>query len=493
MRTTGNDELILTLIVGTILVVLATHFFLVRQSRLLKTPLWTGSSRVPKLVLKARDLFDKGQFQASAVAWEDLLREFEKSGNIPGIVSTANMIGLCFEKLQNYVEAEHAYSCATSVDYGKDFADGLFHAYKRRGYCQLRLGNAAAAQQSYTTLAQLFRQQNDFDASVTTLVSLANTLGSFGHLEEAGKTFEEARGLASRLKTDEGTRIVFHDLALFLHTLGRTREALERMREAAELSLQGKDLAAQARTLCSLADLLNTVGEKDQAENSHLQAVALADLAQSPRERALAQYIGGRIAWSRGDRHRAYELLELAEQTLPADKEDKGNLRANILTSKADYAEESNDFESALLFSQAADGTGKKLTSRQSASLLFIKTRALAKSGKGKEALDALREAEALARMLKAPLYQAAYAKTAGVVDYTVGSYAAALSHHQEALEFLEKAGLKRASAFAYKHLAATWSAMGNESEAAGALEKARQIFLDLGDTASAGEGLGQR
>jgi tetratricopeptide (TPR) repeat protein len=119
---------------------------------------------------------------------------------------------------------------------------------------------------------------------------------------------------------------------------------------------------------------------------------------------------------------------------------------------------------------------------------LNVQARALAKNKQHEEAAATLERATVLAAKLKAPLYLAENAFTAGVVALYRGDHDEADRRLQQALGFYQQSGFKRETANTQKYRKAALLALGRTEDSAAAGAEARRLYREMGDQVAAAE-----
>lgn len=429
--------------------------------------------------------FREGRYREAEQQLPAAISKFERQGNISGVLAATNLLGLTFEKLQEYENAAHKYKNVLRVAFRTEHEDSLSLAHRRYCYCQLKAGNVFEAEATMMGFAVEYRRAGFAEKAILTLVSLGNTLRSHGYQENAAAAYENALKLSAQLEHRNGRAAALHDKALFLRTLGKFTEALECLQEAAAIRLAGSDNVSQSHMLTSIADTLRYLGRIAEAEENYHRALELALASGSRRFISMAQLSGSLAAWACGERDQARHLLQLAVLTVDEKSQDRKSVHGII---GASYAEQSGDFTAALEVLAIVELQTPSMKPHVEAGFLNVQARTLAKTGRLEEADLALKKAHVIVERLKSPLHTADHALAAGVVRYCRKDNAIALANLQQALEFFARSGVTRQVATTQKYRAAVLAALGQLEESAAAREEAKRIYRELGDHASAKE-----
>ena len=439
---------------------------------------------------KARKLYEQGNFEEASKILVKLLNRSELERNPQLILAMALMLGYCEVSLGRYASAIDSYTRATQVkpDVGPD---AWFLAVRHLGYCQAQLEDFASARETFLRLSHIYKERQKPEESVRTLGSLANLLEQKGWLDEAADCFRKALELSTELAVPQGRRAILHDYALLLDLKGHTRDAIVLLREAAGLSLQVGDSAAQAETHLTLSYFLRSACEMPEADQILRKAMEMASESRDALVLAYAQHSRAILEWCRGNRSETFELLDRAEELLRTKKSapQVQFRQLLVLLTRAWYKEESGRFDEALSILDIAE----PMTTTHTALSLraeFCRTRtlALAKSAKFEQAHSMLNSDGPFGSTRSIPYSNAQYEQAAGVVAFAEKEYATALAKIAGAAEFFERAGQKRDTAVAFKHLTMVSKAIGNQSQSDQYRNRALELFAAFGDRPSADE-----
>jgi tetratricopeptide (TPR) repeat protein len=450
--------------------------------------------------------YEEGRYREALAQWPELIRDCERTGNIAGILATTNMMGHTLEKLGEYEEAARAYKSSMTVGYREQTADSLRVAYRRYCMCELILGRPEEAGKALRDLSEIYRLEGDIEKAIRNLAMLADTFRKQGFLEHASAAYEDGLKLADRFEHREGRAIALHDQALFLRTMGRLAEAIECAQQATQIRLAATDPENQPRLqnvgreldemktadgrahmLCTTSDLLRQMGRIEEARADYVKALEIASRFNSQKFIGIAELEGSLIAWGTGQREEARALLRNAVEAAAADEESEDRKPVNAII-EASYAEQSGDAASALIVLAITSKLFPTLKPHVESGFLNVQARALAKNKQHEEAAATLERATVLAAKLKAPLYLAENAFTAGVVALYRGDHDEADRRLQQALSFYHKSGFKRETANTQRYRAAALLALGRTEDSAAASADSRRLYQEMGDHASAAE-----
>jgi tetratricopeptide (TPR) repeat protein len=495
------------LAIATLAVVLLSGFlfYIFRQSSKL-----TGNKPSTAKILAnmgtALKCYEEGRYREALAQWPELIQDSERTGNILGVLAATNMLGHTLEKLGEYEEAARAYKSSMTVGYRAQTADSLQVAYRRYCMCELILGRPEEAGKALRDLSEIYRLEGDVEKAIHTLTMLANTFRKQGFLEHGGAAYEDALRLADRFEQQDGRAMVLHDQSLFLRSMGRLGQALEGAQQAAQIRLAQTNLEkqpsegtvtrelddmkmgeAQAHMLCTTANLLRQIGKIEEARVDYLKALEIAERVGSQRFVGIAEAEGSLIAWVGGQREEARALLRNAIEAAAADEESEDRKPVNAII-EASYSEQSGDAASALIILAITSKLFPTLKPHVESGFLNVQARALAKNKQHEEAAAALERATVLAAKLKAPLYLADNAFTAGVVALYRGNHDEAELRLQQALGFYQQSGFKRETANTQKYRKAALLALGRTEDSAAVGADARRLYREMGDLVSAAE-----
>jgi tetratricopeptide (TPR) repeat protein len=495
------------LAIATLAVVLLSGFlfYIFRQSSKL-----TGNKPSTAKILAnmgtALKSYEEGRYRDALAQWPELIQDSERTGNILWVLAATNMLGHTLEKLGEYEEAARAYKSSMTVGYREQTADSLRVAYRRYCMCELILGRPEEAGKALRDLSEIYRLEGDIEKAIRNLAMLADTFRKQGYLEHAAAAYEDALRLADRFEQQDGRAMVLHDQSLFLRSMGQLAQALECAQQAAQIRLAATDLENQPRLrtvgrelnemktadgrahmLCTTANLLRQIGKIEEARADYVKALEIAARFNSQKFIGIAELEGSLIAWATGQREEARALLRNAVEAAAADEESEDRKPVNAII-EASYSEQSGDAARALIILAITSKLFPTLKPHVKSGFLNVQARALAKNKQHEEAAATLERATVLAAKLKAPLYLAENAFTAGVVALYRGDHDEADRRLQQALSFYHKSGFKRETANTQRYRAAALLALGRTEDSAAASADSRRLYQEMGDHASAAE-----
>lgn len=393
---------------------------------------------------RALNLLNQSKYEEAAGVWQTVLT---KSKGRPEslVIITSTMIGKCFQSLHRRDEAMRAYRRAIETSADQDYL--VFRLWALGGMAGLQWETGEPAQSMET-----FRQ--------ALLLSNADNL--------------------RRHRPN-----LLHNYSLLLKGLGQTRKAADCLREAAEIAAETSTPDLQCHIFSTLSFTLCSLGDLTEAEIACKKARDRASISGRSFDFKSALNTEAGIEWTRGNRDNAERLIESA---LALTGKDDDVMTAMVLLKKAAFACETREFDQALETLTQAEQFIPAMSIQNQTDLFRFRAFALAKLGKTAEALQLLNRCEVFPIARRIPNESACLDETAAIVAMSGQKYDEAISHLEHALEFSERAELRRDTALICRHLGIAFHAVGKTTQGHEFIERARRIFLEFGDVTSAAE-----
>ncbi len=216
--------------------------------------------------------FDRGDFDAAADRYQQVIDDYRSLGDQDGTASGLNNLATVLRKR----------------------------------------GDLDSAQSLYEEAAEIFEATGDRLAMSFALNNLGVLLVARDHLAEAGPMFERSREVWQELGNKSGVAYSLNNSAAVHHLSGELEQSRALNEQALEIRRQTGEKAGEATSLTNLADLLRDLGEIDRAEDLLRQALKLTEEIGDRSAHAHALYAQGRLRLDVGAFDQARAALEQA-------------------------------------------------------------------------------------------------------------------------------------------------------------------------------------
>jgi len=381
----------------------------------------------------------------------DLVEEERESDRKALVLETLGRL-----QTQEEMFSESIASHQKALELYKEHEDGEGQAreWLNIGAAYRRKGDLARARDAYANALSISSKEEDRSAQAACLNNLALLDLDEGRLRDAETRFKESIKLAHAIRDHAGEARGLENLAALLRTQMRTGDVANILLEAAEAYRRAGELAEFKRIQADRAEALARIGKKEDAVDICRKALEKPELRRraglfqrQPRyddgDVALCSSLIGLLRESgdfKGATREATRLTQMAEGS-----QDKV-LTARAKLELALISEESGDLEAAEQHLKGAGDILKEAGDRKGLVAVHIRT---------------------------------------GMVKEKLGNDPEAISHYEEAVRHAELSGDRLGLALALENLGMVIGE--DEEKGARSLERAADVFLELGLAQDAG------
>ncbi|MGI6655947.1 MAG: tetratricopeptide repeat protein [Desulfobulbus sp.] len=153
-----------------------------------------------KEYLEGRELFDKGEYAAAAMAFHNALLGFEKQGDQIGVANAADRFGDACLAREEYAMALAHYERAHAICAELDDSFSILSLNRKMATACRKLGNHSRAVELLFDMLEHYRLTNNPKGAVELLIVLAETYQEMGNRTAAADAYRSAAGIHTSFK-----------------------------------------------------------------------------------------------------------------------------------------------------------------------------------------------------------------------------------------------------------------------------------------------------
>ncbi|MGK7923743.1 MAG: tetratricopeptide repeat protein [Spirulina sp.] len=209
--------------------------------------------------------YEKGDLEKAIAQWLQALTYYERVGDIEAIGTTYDYLGVTFEKLGRYTEAENVFRRRLSI--ARDLQDvrGQIRGLNNLGTILLVNSNPLGAIASLEEALELSRHVGSQEGEGLSLSNLGLAAAYQGRYEAAIKYYKRAHLLRRRFSNYAGQANTLNNLGDAYAAIGQHNLAVAEYRLARWLSREGRDMENLFRALQGLAISYGKISEYSAA------------------------------------------------------------------------------------------------------------------------------------------------------------------------------------------------------------------------------------
>ena len=274
------------------------------------------------LLERGQQHYQAGQLQQAVTLWQ---QSAEQAIDWRQQVTALNYLGLVYQELGQWLQAEHALENALAI---LDTHSAEPHLYGNvlttQGSWQLHQGQAQRALETWQTAEQLYQSVGAVEQQVRSQINQAQALRSLGFYRQALDLLEQA--IATPFSDDRLKARSLHSLGITLRAIGQLERAQQVLGQALTL-VQDRQTSDWRDIQLSLAHTLRDAGDLETALASY-KRLAQGPLGQRLRVEVTLQQIA--LHHSLGNSSTAAQLIDKALPQLNALSPSRWGVYAQI-------------------------------------------------------------------------------------------------------------------------------------------------------------------
>jgi len=234
-------------------------------------------------LLKAKSLeayalaaYYQSRYQLAIELLKNAYQLYGSQKNSVGKASSLNRLGMCYDRLGNYLEALAAYQKSLALEQEIGERANVAKVMNNLGVVYRNLKDYTHALTLFQKSREIAIQIDDSLAIVSTQNNLGRVLLDLGRYDEALPTFLHVLELQKRQDNKYGVIYAYNNLGLTHFRLGNFEKAAAYYFQGAEMAHAQKELFQEAECLNNLAAVLSRQGKLSEALKYAEQSKAIA-------------------------------------------------------------------------------------------------------------------------------------------------------------------------------------------------------------------------